>query len=231
MDFNSFKQAVIAQANAMGITEYELYYQAVESITASAFGHEINNFSASGEGGVCFRCIVNGKMGYAATEALTQEQAISVVKHAYDNASVLEAEEPVFLACGGQTYAQIQRDMPSMPGTEQLLNTVCNTQETLYAAHPSVVDGSTTRGIAEKSTIAICNSKGLDLHLQNNINALILGAVVADGTEKANDYQIKVGNLETIFIIKTDISTIVVIVLMCHNPRGDNGLLCGTSRF
>ena len=68
MNYQSFKQSVIARAEALGITEYELYYMTAESTSISAFAHEMNEFSASTEGGVCFRCIVDGKMGYASTE-------------------------------------------------------------------------------------------------------------------------------------------------------------------
>ena len=62
MDFNTFKNLVIAKCEELGITEYELYYQAAESTSIAAFQHEINQFTSSIEGGVCFRCIVNGKI-------------------------------------------------------------------------------------------------------------------------------------------------------------------------
>ena len=110
MDFSTFKNLVIAKCEAMGITEYELYYQAAESTSIAAFQHEINQFTSSIEGGVCFRCIVNGKMGYASTESLSDEQAAAIVERAADNASVLEAEEPVFLGEGGKTYAVLPEE-------------------------------------------------------------------------------------------------------------------------
>ena len=96
MDFQEFKKAVVAKAEAMGITEYELYYQASESVSVSAFRQEVNQFKAANEGGVCFRCIVNGKMGYASTEQLSPEQAGAIVEQAADNAGALETDEPVF---------------------------------------------------------------------------------------------------------------------------------------
>ena len=107
MDFQSFKQAVIARCAQKGIEEYELYYQAAESTSVSAFQHSVNEFTSSIEGGVCFRCIVGGRMGYASTEALNEEQAASIVDRAADNAATLEADEPVFLAEGGAVYAPI----------------------------------------------------------------------------------------------------------------------------
>lgn len=198
MDFQSFKKAVIAKAEALGITEYELYYQAEESISVSAFQHEMNQFTASTEGGVCFRCIYNGKMGYASTESLSTEEAEAVVERARENASVLEAEEPVFLCEGGKEYAPLELTPYELPSTEQLIETVLTTQEKIYAADKAVIDGSSTQGISSRNRIAIVNSKGLNLQYENNMAGLVVAAVVSDGKEMANDYQIKLSKLDTI---------------------------------
>ena len=52
MDYQSFKNTVIAEAAALGIAEYELYYQSGSDTSIGVFGHEINEFSASEGGGV-----------------------------------------------------------------------------------------------------------------------------------------------------------------------------------
>ena len=196
MDYQSFKQAVIAQAEAMGIKDYELYYQNDVETSVSAFAHELNGFSSSEGGGVCFRCIVNGKMGYASTQALTEEEARSVVAQAAENASVLESDEEVFLCEGGKTYQTLDRTPYDLPTTEELISTVLDTQEKLYAADPAIIDGSSTQGISMHFEVAICNSKGLDLHYENNLAAMVVAAVVSDGKEMANDYQIKACELK-----------------------------------
>ncbi|MBQ8833515.1 MAG: TldD/PmbA family protein [Oscillospiraceae bacterium] len=198
MDFNTFKNTVIAKCAELGIADYELYYQAAESTSVSAFQHEINQFTGSTEGGVCFRCIVGGKMGYASTEELSEAAAAAIVARAADNASVLEAEEPVFLGEGGKTYAPVKDTGVTMPATDALIAKVLATQEQIYAANPAVIDGSSTQGIAERSEIAIYNSKGLDLHSETTLTGLVVAAVVTDGKEMANDYQIKLGKLEDI---------------------------------
>ena len=198
MDYQAFKSAVIAKCEALGLKEYELYYQSGSSTSIDTFRHEINEFSASEEGGVCFRCIVNGKMGYASTEALNEETAASIVARAADNASVLEAEEPVFLGEGGKTYAKLEREPYGLPATDALIATVLSTQEQIYAADTAVIDGSSTQGIAERSITAIYNSRGLDLRSETALCGLVVAAVVSDGKEMANDYQIKLGALDTI---------------------------------
>ncbi len=198
MDFQEFKNAVFAAADSMGIKEYEIYYQATASTSVGAFQHEINQFSSSVEGGVCFRCIAEGKMGYASTEDLSLEQARAIVIKARENAGILESEEPVFLNAGGMEYASPQLADYTLPSAEALIAKVLETQEKLYAADASVVDGCSTQGFGEEETIAICNSKGLDLSYRNRVAGLIVGALVAEKEEKANDYQIKLGQPDTI---------------------------------
>ena len=198
MEFNAFKQAVIARCAQKGIEEYELYYQTAESTSVSVFQHSINEFTGSIEGGVCFRCIVGGRMGYASTEALNEEQAASIVDRAADNAATLEADEPVFLAEGGLSYAPVTAEPYALPDTESLIAKVLDTQEKLYAADPAVVDGTETQGICERSETFIYNSKGLDLHSRNTLSGLVVGSVVTDGKEMANSYEVKLGQLASI---------------------------------
>ena len=198
MNFNEFKELVIAECAAQGIAEYELYYQAGASTSVDTFQHSINEFSSSYTGGVCFRCIVNGKMGYASTEALNAQQARSVVANAVDNAINLEAEEAVFLGEGGQTYEPLEDKSYAMPTTEELIAKVLETTEKLYAADAMAVDGCQTNGIIETSEIAIYNSKGLDLYQSSQASGLVAVGVVSNGTEMSNDYQIKLGKLDEI---------------------------------
>ena len=198
MTFNEFKQLVIAECAAQGIAEYELYYQVGASTSVDTFQHSVNEFSSSYSGGVCFRAIVNGKMGYASTEALNAQQAKAVVLKAVDNAVNLEAEEAVFLGEGGQEYEPVEDRSYPLPATEELIAKVLETTEKLYAADPMAVDGCQTQGIIETSEVAIYNSKGLDLQQKSSAAGLIAVGVVSNGKEMSNDYQIKLGQLSKI---------------------------------
>ena len=198
MTFQEFKNLVIAACEAAGITEYELYYQMGESTSVDTFQHAINEFSSARDGGVCFRCIVGGKMGYASTENLSAEQAKAIVARAADNAAVLESEEQVFLGEGGQEHDALNTTPYDRPSTEELISTALAAAEKLYAADPLAVDGCQVQCLRESSEIAICNSKGLDLHYANNISGLVAVGVVSDGKEMTDNYEIKLGQLSAI---------------------------------
>ena len=198
MDFQSFKQAVIAKCAQLGIEEYELYYQVGGSTSVDAFQHSVNEFTSSLEGGVCFRCIAGGKMGYASTQALSESEAAAVVERAVDNALTLETEDQVFLGEGGQEYEPLVREAYELASTEELIATVLATQEKLYAANPAVIDGCQTQGLLNRHEIAIYNSKGLDLHYESNTAGLIAVAVVTNGQEMENSFKFKLGKLDEI---------------------------------
>ena len=137
-------------------------------------------------------------MGYASTQELSQAEAEKVVASAVDNASVLESEDPMFLGEGGQTYEKLERKTYDLPSTEEMIETVLSTQEKLYAADPAVIDGSQSQVIAESSQVCIYNSRGLDLHYENSLSGILAVAVVTNGQEMANDYQIKLGKISEI---------------------------------
>jgi PmbA protein len=194
MNFNEFKQAVIAHCQALGIADYELYYQVGGSTSVDTYLHEINEFSSSLNGGVCLRCIVDGKMGYASTQALSAGEAKAIVERAMDNAKTLETDDEVFLGEGGQEYEPLELEQYDLPSTEELINTVLATQEKLYA-QKGIIDGSQSQGFLDHSEIAIYNSKGLDLHYENNSAGLVAVAVVTNGSEMANSFEFKLGKL------------------------------------
>ena len=198
MKFNEFKELVIAECTARGIAEYELYYQASSSTSVDTFQHTINEFSSSLSGGLCFRCIVNGRMGYASTEDLSAEQAKAVVVKAMDNAENLETEEQVFLGEGGQVYEQLPDRSYAEPTTEEMIAKALETTEKLYGADPMAVDGCQTQIIRGAEEVAIYNSKGLDLQRSNSYAGVVAVGVVSDGQGMSNDYQIKLGELSKI---------------------------------
>ena len=134
-------------------------------------------------------------MGYASTQNLHPGEAKALVARAADNAACLETEEQVFLCQGGKEYKTLDRKFYDLPTTEEMITTALATQEKIYAADPMVIDGCETQVIAESSEIAIYNSKGLDLTYSNRVSGLVVAAVVSDGKEMSDSYEIKLGQL------------------------------------
>lgn len=197
MEFAAFKTLVVRAAQELGIADYELYYQTSEQAEVSTFRHEIQSFSSAVDGGVCFRCIVNGRMGYASTEALSEAEAEQLVRRAADNASVLETDDPVFLGEGGQSYLKVEAPEVAMPDTETLVALALKAEQAIYDAHPSVTDGCSAQMVKQRTNLAITNSKGMDLHYEGVLTAVVAQAVVQEGEELSDSYEVRAGDLSS----------------------------------
>ena len=194
MKFEQFRSCVTEAARELGIAEYELYYASSSSVSVGAFRHEISDFSDSTDGGVCFRCLVNGKMGYASTEELSAENARAIVRRAADNAASLENEEQEFLGEGGKTYREIERKEYPLPPAGELTGLALAGQDALYSADPCVIDGSRTNISVGTEKIAIVNSKGLDLSADVSYAVQVCSAVVQGDGEMSNSYEFRIGD-------------------------------------
>jgi len=193
MRYEDFKKLVIEAARAENLTDYELYYSSSESTSVSAFQREINKFSSSRDGGVCFRALINGQMGYASTEDLSEEEAKNIVLRAKENAAVLESAEEQFLGEAGGEYQSVEKKAYPLPETDAMIRAALKGQELAYAADPRVVDGTSTSVVKMTESVAIYNSRGLDLFHENSAALTYTMAVVKDGEEMNNSFEFKAG--------------------------------------
>lgn len=191
MKYIDFKNCVIEAAEKMGLVEYELYYTESENISAGALMHEINDYASSSDAGACFRCIYQGKMGYASTELFTEEEAVRMVEAAMGNAMVIESEDEVFIHGTGDVYEQVEVVKTKKPSGSELMDTALTLLEKMHAQDPRVIDGSQTGVSFGRMRVALCNSKGLDLDHEIDCSDLVAVAVVKENEEMYNSFCVK----------------------------------------
>lgn len=198
MNYTEFKEAVIASAKASGLAEYELYYAAEESIQAGALYHELNTFTTSGSAGACFRCVSDGKMGYASTELFTEEEAERIVAAAISNATYIENGDSALIHGAGDTYKEIPVQEESAPSAAQLIDLVVSAQEAAYQEDPHVADGTRTMAASGRDQVALCNSKGLDLSYTSGYTLLMSFVTAMEDGEIYNGRKIKAGSFPSL---------------------------------
>ena len=76
MNYELLKQAIENEAKLQGLTEYEIYYMSNEELSVDTLNKEPNSFSAGVSGGICFRALHDGKMGYASTELMEEGEML-----------------------------------------------------------------------------------------------------------------------------------------------------------
>lgn len=189
MNYDEFQKRVVAEAQKLGIHQYELYYAEEENSSAEAMKGELSSFSSDKQAGACFRCIAGGKMGYCATELFTEEQAAEIVRKAIENASTVENEDEVFLYSGGGTYRPAaQNELPEA----DLAGIVLSMQEATHKADQRVQDGSLSEAFSMHGSVRIVNSEGLDLSNQYSYQGAGMMAVVKGEDSLYNAAQIEI---------------------------------------
>ena len=197
MTYQEFKNKTIAFAVEQQIADYELYYTESEATSIQTFRDEVKQYSTEVSMGVCFRCIIDGKAGYASTENLTEDEAKAIVLRAVENAKSIESEEASFIHKRGDSYAVAEEsDLPVLTGA-QMVDVALQLQREVYAQDERVSDGTQSAVIYGGEKYALCNSNGLDLSDEITIARCSAFAIVKDGDEMYNGGKNKMGNLLT----------------------------------
>ncbi len=198
MDFESLKQVLEDAAKRAGLTEYEIYRETEEQISVDTLKQEISAFSSGVSGGVCFRCIVNGKLGSASGELMTPEAMEDLVARAVSNASVVDSTDVPEIFAGSPSYASTDIPKPVMPSAAELKQTALSLQKATYAACDKVGDGTQSGAVATEREIFLSNSKGLSLHNHVGMCGVWVYATVRDGEEVRDAQRTRAGIEESV---------------------------------
>lgn len=197
MDFERIKEAVKAAAAKFGVEEYEIYYMSDSNLSVETLKHEISTFSSGVSGGLCFRCLVDGKMGYASTELLEPEEMEALVETAKENALNTEKEEICGIFCGSESYATPNNKPYTPESAESLKKLALDIQEKNYESSDKICDGTQSCAMTFGFTVCMANSHGLDLKNSVGTNIVYSVAVVRDGEESSDDFAMEKYNAES----------------------------------
>ncbi len=193
MDFLKIRDIIVSVANDAGIEKYEIYCTTEENIEVETLKHEISSISSGMTGGVGFRCIVDGKMGYASTNALDADELAGLVTRAAENARVIENTDEVFIFEGSESYAKTTAGEPTAVDAATLKECALKLQEKLYAYNEAVIDGTQSAAISFVSEIYLYNSYGLELTNKVGISGAQAAAVISVDGEKQSAYEFALG--------------------------------------
>ena len=191
MNFDVLKNILVAALSEEGLSEYEIYYMSDESISVATLNKEINSFSSANSGGLCLRVLVDGKMGYASTELMSEAEMKELPLRAKANAFATEKPDTVGIFAGSESYEDLRIKKVDLLSAAELKEYAVKTGEALFAKDPAVKEGTSSQAIAAGTTIRLVNSHGVDLSVDCGINALIGEAVVGVNGENQQDYSFK----------------------------------------
>ena len=191
MDYQLLKKAIEDEAKLQGLTEYEIYYMSNEELSVDTLNNVQNSFSCGNSGGICFRVLYDGKMGYAASELMDADEMKALVSRAKENALATEKPDTVGIFAGSESYAELKNNGYSLKSAAELKNLAIEMADTLYKTSDKVAGGTVTAGFTAGFTVRLSNSHGLDLETKCGINLLQAMAVINDDGKFENAYDMK----------------------------------------
>ena len=70
------------------LEDFEIYFSSSEDMSCETYRDEISEFSSSQNTTVFFRCVKNGKLGYATTQLIDENEIIALVNRAAENSEI-----------------------------------------------------------------------------------------------------------------------------------------------
>lgn len=182
---NEFQEKLLSEATAAGFKEAEIYYERSESFRCTIFEGEIDSYETSEDGGLGFRGLYNGKMGYAYTEKIEEASLPFLIDSAKANADVLDEDDGTTIFEGSESYgahsfyseALAEVTIPEKIALiKSIEKKVLATDKRITALNYCVL-----QDFSEERLIA--NDKGLSLDEKKNGIIIFVSAVVKDGDE------------------------------------------------
>ena len=197
MNFDALKNTLVKALADAGLNEYEIYYMSDESTSVSTLNKEVNSFASSTSGGLCLRVVVDGKMGYASTELMTDAEMAELPERAKANAKATEKPDTVGIYAGSESYDELTLKKVELLSAADLKSYALKTGVEIFDKHPAVKEGTSSQAICAGTKMRLVNSHGVDLSLDCGINAIIAEAVVGVDGENQADYSFKNLDKET----------------------------------
>lgn len=189
MEFSKIKEILAEEAKKLGVTEYDIYFSQSESISTETLKQEISSFSSSNGIGISFRCVRDGKFGYASSELITPDEVRGLVARAYENALYIESDDEAVIFRGSEHYETVESvTLPDL-STAELKQIAMDIQKATYDASEYVTDGTQSGVGVIRGSVAMYNSYGLELQKSMSAYQYLVAAVVNKDGDSESDYE------------------------------------------
>ena len=173
---------LLAQAMAAGIEAAEAYLSEKENFSAMRNNGALEDYQSNHTRGLGFRGLVNGRMGYASTEALDEESIGQLIRGVIESATLCESDDEQPLYQGGGQVLELELYQPELDKVApeaklakiEAMENACKAADSRYLNGYNMVETT-------KHTVRIANSFGMDQTYTENFCDLYCGANVKEG--------------------------------------------------
>ena len=173
---------LLAQAKAAGIEAAEAYLSEKENFSAMRNNGALEDYQSNHTRGLGFRGLVNGRMGYASTEALDEESIGQLIRGVIESATLCESDDEQPLYQGGGQVLELELYQPELDKVApeaklakiEAMENACKAADSRYLNGYNMVETT-------KHTVRIANSFGMDQTYTENFCDLYCNANVKEG--------------------------------------------------
>lgn len=191
MNYQSIVDAVNRAAKELKLEDFEIYFSSSENMSCETYRDEISEFSSSQNTTLFFRCVKNGKLGYATTQLINQEEIAALVTRAAENSEINEKPDRAILYDGSGEYTAVKKPEFSFPTASGLSAAAMECRNVLYSADDRVADGTACGAHAYEGKSMIYNSKGLFLENHSGNMGAYMYVVLKDKNSDALEFAYK----------------------------------------
>ncbi|WP_066062271.1 TldD/PmbA family protein [Neobacillus soli] len=194
MNIQEFQTKLFSAAQTSGFTDVEMYYEKKEVFGCQVYKGEIDQYEIAEDGGVSFRGIINGKMGYAYSEKIDKASIPFLLENAKENTRIMHDEDIEEIFAGSSHYGRgnffsTSLNEITIPEKVQFIKDV---ERELLALDSRIVATDYCMIRTESASRNLSNNKGLSLTDQMNYLYVIVEAIVKDGEETKTSAEFKV---------------------------------------
>ena len=173
---------LLTQAKAAGIEAAEAYLSEKENFSAMRNNGALEDYQSNHTRGLGFRGLVNGRMGYASTEALDDESIGQLIRGVIESATLCESDDEQPLYQGGGQVPELELYQPELDKVApeaklakiEAMENACKAADSRYLNGYNMVETT-------KPTVRIANSFGMDQTYTENFCNLYCNANVKEG--------------------------------------------------
>ncbi|WP_399629221.1 TldD/PmbA family protein [Sporosarcina sp. SG10008] len=187
MNIQDFQKELFAVGAKEGFQDMEIFYSSSKALSISIYQQEIDDYTIMEEGGVSFRGLYNGQMGYAYAEKIGMDSIHLLLDEAQNNALVIEVDDGEDLFEGSSEYAEARTFSESIDQLqpEEMIQAAMEMDRIAYETDKRVtfVQASYVSKVINESLIA--NTKGLNCHSKAAFASVGIYLTAKDGESTA----------------------------------------------
>ena len=194
MELNTFISRLFEAAQAAGVAPAEAACAQSDSFQVRVRRGELEDYQVSERLSLTLRGQVNGRIGTASTQAVTEESIPLLIQGVLESAALIETDEQDAILPPDDSYSSVCNASQAVTAitAEQKIALARDIDAKLRSDDPRLTPDTCAVATGEE-TFTLKNTLGLDLSHHSNMIYAMADVVARDGEHAATNYEIRWG--------------------------------------